>query len=495
MNALNGQRMRVAVIGAGISGLSAAHHLIELRPELDLRIFDSAERAGGVLQTTREGEFLIERSADNFITNVPWASDLCRRIGLADEMLATRAAGRRALVARGNRVLPIPAGFLLLSPGRIWPVLTTPLLSVRGKARLLAELFVAKKTPPGDESLASFARRRLGDEAFANIVQPLVGGIYTADPEKLSVAATMPQFLDMEQRHGSLIRAALRARKSAPAKSLASGDGAGDRVHGARYGLFTAPRQGMTQMINAILARLPENCLHVGATVSRVERSRGGNWGLTVSAGNIDRREDFHAVIAACPAPRAADLLADSDRELAAALREIAYAGASVVVQAYRREQFRRWVNGFGFVVPSNANRKILSSSFSSEKYPGRAPDGAVLIRTFVGGACQAELLDLDDSATEALVARELRDLLGLEGGPQFSQVVRWKGVMPQYHVGHLERVAQIESRVAAIPGLELAGNAYRGVGIPQCVYSGEEAARRTIAYLTTAIPTTPMKA
>ena len=248
-------------------------------------------------------------------------------------------------------------------------------------------------------------------------------------------------------------------------------------------------------MLEAIARRLPSGCCQQNTRIEAVHREAGGGWQLSVSAAGTSSRERFDAVIVACPAPQAARILAAEHALLSAELAAIPYAGTNVIVQGYRREQFRRWVQGFGFVVPRVAGRRILSTSFSSEKYAGRAPEDCVLTRTFVGGACQPELLGLRDAELESLVAEELGELLGLEGAPQRSLVVRWQGVMPQYHVGHLERIARIDAFAAEMPGLELAGNAYRGVGIPQCVASGEGAAGRTLEYLTKTSSATPHRA
>ncbi len=467
MQATNKPR-RIAVIGGGISGLAAAHRLVELDSSLEITLFEASGRLGGALHTERRDGFLIERSADMFTTREPWAVDLCRRIGFESQLIETNAEHRKAFVVRRGRLVPVPSGFTLMSPTRIWPILTTPLLSLLGKLRLAWEYFTPTKKDDADESLASFARRRLGRQAYERIVQPLIGGIYTADPEKLSMQATMSQFVEMERQHGGLIRGMKKMAKEGEAEQQASG---------ARYGLFLAPRDGMSSLVDAIAARLPDGCVRLNCPVTQLVRTRDAAWRIV--AGDSD--EQFDAVIVALPAARAAALLGEVDHELAGDLARIPYAGASVVVSAYRRDQIEHPLDGFGFVVPLVEQRRILACSFASVKFSGRAPDDCVLLRTFVGGACQPELAELPDDALRTLVSEELAELIGVRGEPLFCEVARWPGAMPQYHVGHLQLVERIEQRASSLGGLELAGNAYRGVGIPQCIHSGQQAAERLL--------------
>jgi oxygen-dependent protoporphyrinogen oxidase len=463
---------RVAVIGGGISGLAAAHRLVEIDPTIDVSLFEASGRLGGVLETTRRDGFLIEHSADNFITDVPWATDLCQRVGLGDRLLATNEADRRALVVCRGRLEPIPEGFAIVAPRRLTTMLTTPILSVAGKLRLAAEYFIPRGTDH-DESLASFARRRFGRETYQRLIQPLVGGIYTADPEKLSLKATLPRFAEMEQRHRSLIRAAWRDQRAAAAGPSASG---------VRYTLFTAPQDGLASLVGAIEARLPHGAVNLRQRIEKASRAPSGRWHLTTTEGA--EFAPFDAVIVATPGPPAARLVSTFDDELSTQIGSIEYAGCVVVALAYARSQIARPLDGFGFVVPLIERRQILSASFSSVKYAGRAPQDQVLIRAFIGGACQRELLDKDDDELARIAARELADLLTIAGEPHLVQASRWERAMPQYHVGHLGRVAKIENLIERHAGLALAGNAYRGVGIPQCIRSGEEAAQRIITGL-----------
>ena len=254
-------RPRIAIVGGGISGLAAAHRLTELLPRAELALFEAADRLGGVIRTVRRDSCLVEQAADSFITKTPWAVDLCRRIGMADELLSTSAANRRAFLVRKGKLLPVPEGFVLMTPRRLWPLVTTPVLSWRGKLRLLAEPLVpdrrsipdskADAVEPVDESVASFATRRLGSEAFERIVQPLLVGIYTADPAKLSMAATLPDIVGQQRQFGSLIRAGLKQAKNAELQT-SQGDETAIAESGARYGLFVAPQDGMASLIETL---------------------------------------------------------------------------------------------------------------------------------------------------------------------------------------------------------------------------------------------------
>ena len=462
------------VIGGGISGLAAAHRLTEIDPATHVTLLEASDRLGGVLQTVHSEGFQVERSADSFITLMPWATDLCRRIGFEDQLIGTREGMRRALVVRDGQVCPVPEGFVLMRPDRLWPIVTTPILSWQGKARLAYEVLVSARRDEADESVASFVRRRLGRETFERIVQPLLGGIYSADPEQLSMAATMPQFLDQERTYGGLIRAAW---KTAGKRKAASGRGHGQS--GARYGMFVAPRDGLSSLVDAIAARLPEGTVQLNRPAASLARSEDGRWEVAIDGAHAPLEAD--GVIVATPAGHAARLVGEVDSRLAAELGAIPFAGLSVVSLGYRRDQISHPLDGFGLVVPAIEGRRIIAASFSSVKYDGRAPDGSVLVRVFIGGALQEELAARDDDELLHIATAELKELLGIDGGPSFSLIARWPSTMPQYHVGHMDRVAAIEARTASLSGLELAGNAYRGVGIPQCIRSGETAAERVL--------------
>jgi protoporphyrinogen/coproporphyrinogen III oxidase len=467
---------RVAVVGGGITGLAAANRVIELCREqsrpLELTLFEAASHVGGVVTTEHRDGYLVERGADSFITNKPWGIDLCGRLGLERELIPTDVTYRRSLVLRKGKPVPVPDGFMLLSPAKVWPVIASPVFSPFGKLRMGCEYFIPRRTDDGDESLASFVRRRFGREALERLVQPLVGGIYTSDPEKLSLQATMPRFLDMERDHRSLIRA---SKKQAADRSAAETSGSG-----ARYGLFVTLRGGLSSLLDALRERVTAaGMMCFETSVRNVKRAESGDWQLELGDGTT---ADFDAVVLAARAFQTGAMVRDYDAKLAEALEEIEYASTAIVVSGHRLADVAHPLDAFGLVVPAIERRKVLAVSFASRKFPGRAPDGRVLLRTFVGGAMQPELMRLSDEEMIGLVKSELADLLGAAGEPDFIDVVRYDNAMPQYHVGHLDRVARIESLAARHVGLAIAGNAFQGVGIPDCVHSGEQAAERIVA-------------
>lgn len=475
MNQTSPNAQQIAVIGGGITGLAAAHRLCEIAPDVEVILFEADGRFGGILHTEHVDGYCIEHSADNFITNVPWGIDLCRRIGIEADLMETNASRRRALVVRDGRLHPIPEGFMLMAPARLWPLVTTPLLSPLAKLRLACEYFVPRRHGLDDESLASFATRRLGREAYERLVQPLVSGIYTADPEKLSVPAALPRFWEMEETHGSLIRGA-RAESANSNKN-------GAAESGARYSLFVAPKAGMGAIVDAIVERLAKVSLQLDSRVGALSRRGDHGWRISLEAGTdaTTQERDVSGVILATAAHQTSRLLAGVDRPLADELGQIEHAGSVVAVVGYGRHQVADPLDGFGFVVPAVERRRILACSYTSQKFPLRAPDDHVLLRVFLGGAGREEVNQMTDEEILRVVAEELGDLLGVQGEPVLSRIVRWHRAMPQYHLGHVRRVERIEDRVAALPGLELAGNAYHGVGIPNCIRSGEQAAERIV--------------
>ncbi len=475
---------RVAVVGGGLSGLAAAHRLIELSRDehlsLEVTLFESNTRLGGIVGTRQIGDFLVDTGADSFLTNKPGAVGLCRRLGLEHRLVATNPRFRGAHVLFEGRPVPVPEGFQLMSPSAIWPMLTTPVLSPWGKARMFMEPLVPSANL-ADESLASFVRRRFGQETLERLVQPLVGGIYTSDPERLSLAATLPRFLEMEHKFGSVIRASMSRQQE---QSQRQGENATDvKSSGARYDLFAGLAGGMAELLNALQSVVAAGCcVRAGTRIRNVRRSgdAGNGYQIVLADGSV---ETFDAVIIATTAYQAATLLSDLDSSLADELNGIDYASSAIVVTAHKLANVRHPLNSFGLVVPHRERRRILATSFSSRKFPERAPADSVLMRTFVGGAMQPELYDLDDDELSRIVMEELSDIFGVQGDPEFLLIVRYPRAMPQYYVGHLDRVARIEARTASHPGLALAGNAYRGVGVPDAIASGEAAAATVIGH------------
>ena len=464
--------MRLAIVGGGITGLAAAHRAVELARErdlaLELTLLEGADRLGGTIQTERRDGFLVECGPDSFISEKPWALDLCRRLGVEHRLMRTDDRHRSAFVVVGGRLHALPEGFQLMAPTRLAPLLASPLFSWRGKARMALDL-VLPRGGDRDESLGAFVRRRLGREALERVAQPLIGGIYTADPDSLSLAATMPRFLEMERRHRSVILAMRRAGRAAPAERTG--------VSGARWSLFVTFADGMEEMVHTLAGRLPPGSVRLKERVAAAER-RDGGWRLVTTDGAA---VDADAVIVAAEAYQAARLLRRLDPGLGHLLEGIPYASSATVTLAYRRVDITHPLDGFGFVVPRIEKRPVIAATFSSVKYPARAPEGMALLRVFVGGALDEGALAADDAALVATARGQLAELLGARGEPLFSRVSRYWKAMPQYEVGHITRVDAIEAATGRHPGLALAGGAYRGVGIADCVHSGEEAAQRLL--------------
>lgn len=467
------QPKRVVIIGGGLTGLAVANKLLEHKSStnqsFEIIILESSAQLGGVLKTTEHEGFLMEAGADSFISEKPEALALAQRLGIASQLLETNQHHRRSFIVRKGKLRPVPEGFQLLAPSRFWPFVTTDIFSWRGKARMALELFVPRSRPANgrDETLANFVRRRLGREAFERMAQPMIGGIYTADPEQLSLRATLPRFLEMERIHGSVIRGMWQQRKH---KSHSAG------VSGARYSLFLSFDRGMQVLVDALAARL----YHFAQLDKRVESlvfdQKEKSWEINLAGGS---RIKADAVCLAVPAQAAAIITFGIDPELARLLNEIQYASTATINLAYHRGDVPHALDGFGFVVPFIENRSLLACTFSSIKFPGRAPADKVLLRGFMGGALQPKLFDLNEEEILRRARKDLQDLLGIVKAPLFSLVSKWPKSMPQYHLGHLELVKQIRSRVDSLAGLHIAGNSYDGAGIPDCIRSGEAAATK----------------
>jgi protoporphyrinogen/coproporphyrinogen III oxidase len=469
------QIKKIAVIGGGITGLAAAYRLRELGAArefpLEVELLERGARCGGALETIRRDGFVIETGADSFISEKRACAELAARLGLGAELIPTREIYRKTCVVSAGRLVEIPAGFSLLAPAHLGPVFRSPLFSPLGKLRIALEPFIATRTSDDDESLDSFVTRRLGREVLDRVAQALAGGIYTADPKRLSMTATMPRFVEMERRHGSVIKG-MRALESARASR-------NSETSGARWSMFQSFINGMATLPETLASRLGAS-IRKGAEV--VGMSRNGNgWRLALASGDAI---DADAVICAAPAYATARIVAAIAPAAAKNLGAISYASAATVNLTFRESDFDGPPRAFGFVVPAIEHRRIIAGSFSSFKFEERAPAGAILARAFVGGEMSREMMRLSDTEMVAAVRDEFRALLGVSAVPGIAEVRRWPDSMPQYEVGHLKRVAEIERAVAEIPMVAIAGAAYRGVGIPDCIRSGEDAADAIFAKL-----------
>ena len=467
----------IIVIGGGISGLAAAHRLTELSRagSLDLRVtlLEASDRLGGVIATEYAGDLLIELGPDSYITDKPAALRLCERLGLADSLIGPQHGALKLYTVHRGALTPLPEGFLLMAPTRVGSVLRSPVFSWAGKLRMALEPLVPRRSDDGDESLASFVRRRLGREVLERVAQPLIGGIYASNPETLSLAATMPRFLEMERNHGSVILGTRRAQK----RRAQSAD-----ETGARWSLFVSIDGGMEVLVRRIEEVLGADVVSLGEAVRALGWNPGTRrWRVDTSRSGFEA----DAVICTLPADAAAAALTTLDPELAAELRAIPFSSTATVNLAYRRSDVAHPLDGYGFVVPHLERRKIMACTFSSVKYAGRAPEDIALLRCFAGGALQPDLLDQPDEALEAQVREDLESLLGISNAPTLCRTTRYADSMPQYNVGHLGRMERIETRLRQFPTLALAGKSYRGVGIADCIADGEMAAETLVDRLT----------
>ena len=454
--------MRIVVCGAGLAGLSAAHRLRELAPEHEVIVLEASARAGGLLGTLERDGFVIETGPESILGEKRAAIELAARLGIEHRLVRTREEHRGAYVVNRGRLVRVPEGFSLVAPTRWDAWLATPIVSWRGKLRAALEPFVPARRDSGEESLARFVLRRLGREVLERLAQPLAGGIYGGDPERISLTATMSRFAELERAHGSVIRGMRAGRRGAADRSAS----------GARYGLFVAFDRGMQVLVDALAAKAGD--LRLEHPVRALERA-GRRW---IVVGERGRIEADHVVLAA-GAERAARWLAPHAPRLADALFAIEHGSSATVTFAWPRAAVPHPMDAFGFVVPAVERRAVFAATFSSVKWPGRAPAGEVLLRVFLGGAYAT---DADDAALVRAARRELRELMGIRAEPRFAIVHRFLRAMPQYTLGHLARAEAIESMLRELPGIHVAGNVLRGVGIPDTIRYAEEIAARIAA-------------
>ena len=460
-------RLRVAVVGAGTSGLAAAWRLRGRAPEIDLTVFEKSARVGGVIGTRKVGGFLCELSVDNFITTVPYGLDLCRELGFQDELQSTNSRYRRTFVVRNRRLFPLPDGFMTMAPTKLWPMLVTPLLTPWGKLRCGLELLLPRRKSEEEESLAAFATRRLGREAFDRIIEPLVGGIYGGDAAKLSLQATLPRFAEMEAKDRSLIWSMTKSMKKARKTKR-------EEESGARYSFFITLKCGLQELPERLADRIGRERIALNRPVARAERLPEGGWNVVDAQG---RSERFDAVVFASDSGSAASALKESCPRVSELYGQTDHTGVAIVHLAYRNEQVKRPMEGMGFVVPTSEKNGVIAGSFSNYKYPSRAPEGTTLLRIFVGGARAPETVEKPEDELIRLVHTETAALLDIEGAPIFTDVARFPNSMPQYYLGRLAWRKELQAAVDAVPTLALAGNTLDGVGLPACIKSGYDAA------------------
>ena len=457
---------RATVIGGGITGLAAAYRLQQEAAHrnipLHLTLLEATDRVGGVIRTEHRDGFLIEHGPDAFISTKPAAKTLCEALGIADQFIGTNPKVRRSFVVRKRTLHPVPEGFYMMAPGALKPFLKTPLFSWHGKLRMALDLFIPRRERDIDEAVAHFVRRRLGTEAFTRIAQPMIGGIYTSDAENLSLKATFPRFLEMEKTHGSIIKA-LRAQKKQATETSRD-------TSGPRYSLFLSFKSGMQTLIDT-LADILSDSIRLNTPVEHIQQAPDGTgWRVALSTGETLNSE---LLCIALPAVQTSALLQRISNPLATKLKEIPYASSATVNLAFRRTDIRHPLDGMGFVVPATENLSLIGCSFSSVKFENRAPAEHILLRAFVGEPASKKA----ETDLIQLCQTDLMPLLGIENAPLFATISKHTQAMAQYQVGHQDVVADIERLTHKFQGLALAGNGYHGIGIPDCIQSGETAA------------------
>ncbi len=461
------------VVGGGIAGLSAAYYAVREHPDWRVTVLEAADRWGGKITTVRlpldGGQFIIEGGPDTFLASKPWGVALCRQLGLEERLHGTNPRQKNTYVIHRGRLTPLPDGLAMMIPGKVRPMLTTRLLNPLQKLRLGLDFVLPVRQDEADESLGDFISRRLGRAAYENLIEPLMSGIYAGDGDRLSLLSTFPYLRDLERKYGSLARGAMTMYRQRVAR--------GKATQGSRSAFLT-PTTGLAEIVEALVAHLEahEVDLRLHTPVHDVAQTDSG-WRVNLADGTALASD---ALILATPAWVSAQLLQAVDADLSAALAHIPYVSTATVTLAYRLEEVPRSLDGYGYVIPRREGRQALACTWTSTKFPHRAPDGYALLRVFIGRAGQD--IPWEEASLLTIARQELRHTLGIRAEPLVQRVFMWPRAMPQYNLGHQEILAQVESSLRGRPGLALAGNGYRGIGIPDCIHSGEMAVAQVAA-------------
>ena len=465
--------MKLVIVGGGIAGLSAAYYAVRRAEReglpLDVTVLEADARWGGKITTDRVDGFVIEGGPDTFLATKPWGVVLCPKLLIEDRLHGTNPAAKNTYVLHEGRLEPLPDGLAMMIPGKVMPMLRTRLLRWPEKLRIGLDFVLPARADEADESIGAFITRRMGRATYENLIEPLMSGIYAGDGDQLSLQATFPYLRDFERKYGSLARGAIKMYH-AREKS--------QKTRGSRS-VFLTPKTGLAEMIEGLTVFLQDHGadLRLQSPVERVTPT-GGGWEVALKAGETLSAD---AVILATPAYAAGDLLAHQAPELAAVLRSIPYVSTATVSLAYPRADLPRPLDGYGYVIPRREGHRALACTWTSTKFPHRAPEGHALLRVFIGRAGQEASIPWEREALLAIAREELRQTLGITAEPQVSRVFIWPRAMPQYNLGHPEKLAQIDALLSDLPGLALAGNGYRGIGIPDCIHSGEVAAEQVV--------------
>ena len=430
---------------------------------LECTLIEAGAALGGKIVTVERDGFVVEAGPDSFLTQKPWAVELCRELGLEGSLMGTNEESRKVYILWKGKLRELPDGVLLIVPTRLTPFILSTLISPWGKLRMGLDLVIPPRKDRSDESVADFVRRRLGSEALDKIAEPLMGGIHTSDPERQSLQASFPRFVDLERKYGSLMRGMIASRR------------AHRPGNGAALPAFMTLRHGLGELVSALANRLEGVRVLLGRTTVALESAgAGAGYLLTLDDGATVPAD---AVVLAVPAREAALLLDRLDGELSARLRSIRYVSTATVSFGYRMSDLSHPLRGFGFVIPGKEGRRITGCTWTSTKFDHRAPDGMALLRCFLGSATNEQPALLPEAEMVEIAREELRSIMGIDAEPVLTYVHRWRDSHPQYDVGHLDLLAEIEGRCSALPGIHLVGSSYRGVGIPDCIRSGKLAA------------------
>jgi len=470
---------KMIIIGGGIAGLAAAYRIQEEHDagqgDIECTLLEGSDRFGGKIHTIRENGFVIERGPDSFISQKPWAIELCKKIGLEDQLMGTKPDNPKTYVYLNKKMVTLPDGLTLMVPTKFLPFAFSPLFSIPGKIRMAMDLFIPKKNGHEDESLASFVRRRLGEEALQRMAQPLMCGIYSSDPERMSIQTTFPMFAQTEKKYRSLILgmlAAKRARmKAAPPT----------KNNYTPFTFFVTLKNGLSSMIERVVERSPNIQFRTHARVAALRRAKGGKWEVELENGEILTAD---VVLATIPANATARLFEPVAPHVAEQLDKIPFVSTAAVSLAFKKDTFEHPLNGFGFVVPYSEGRKISACTWVTSKFAGRAPDGHVLLRSYVGGALNEPYAEQPEEDIYKTVLGELQDIMGFKSEPEFYKVFQYRKGNVQYQVNHGQLIESVYNELKQFPGLFVAGSAYHGVGIPDCVLNGTRTAESVLRHL-----------
>lgn len=456
--------------------MAAAYRVQEELDKKDIpvqcAVLEAGPRFGGKIRTEHHAGFVFERGPDSFISQKPWAIDLCKKIGLEERLVGTNPDHPNTYVYTDQKLKKMPEGLSLMVPTKFLPFALSPLFSIPGKIRMGMDLILPGKADDSDESLASFVRRRLGEEALRKMAEPMLAGIYASDPETMSIKSTFPIFFQTEQKYRSLILGML-ARK-------AQGNNSGSKTNSTPYTLFMTLKDGLGEMVDRVIEKSPRITFRSGVKLQGLSRT-ADKWKLSLEGGETLEAD---GVILASPANVSARLLEPSGKKIAELLNRIKYVSTAAVTLAYKKEGFSHSLDGFGFVVPIAENRKIMACTWTSSKFPHRVPEGHVMLRCFIGGALKEDLAEQDEAALEEMVKKELREMMGITEEPVFVRAFKNEKANVQYQVNHGSLIEQVNEELAAMPGMFLSGSAYTGIGIPDCVFNGTRAAESALNYL-----------